>query len=996
MDREDIEFGPFRLDTDPDRLWRGSEEIPLRPKSLSMLAYLARRPGRLISKDELREQIWATTHVSDNTLRVTLSEIRAALGDGGTPSRHVETVPGQGYRFVANPGASSGLESAEAQEAERLPASDTERIVGRQREVEHLLNRFLDADKGRRQLVFLGGEAGVGKTTLVQLFLERLEGRPETTVASGQCPSFGEGEAYGPVLEALGRLAQEPEGGALIRLLDRCAPMWLAQLPAAVESAEFERLQKRVEGAGPERMVREMDEMLERLTVQGTLVLVLEDLHWSDVATVELLSSIAQRPEAARLLVLGTYRPSEAAVNRAPLLQVIRELRGRGLCESLDVELLTRRDVGAYVAARLRGTNSEDVADQIFERSVGNALFMVNVFDHLAQERAIHRLDDRWIVDGASAALSQVPEGLRPFIQRRLDSLSTDERRTLETASVVGIEFDTAALLPETSRADQQLEMERLESELEGLAERTRLIEGRGVTEWPDGTLSGRYRFRHALYTKGLYDEIPEVRRIRLHRRIGERLRAAYGAEAASLASALAVHFEFGHDHKNAARYRRLAGEQALGRHAYHEAARHLGKALEAFDQARNRPANGDPEDAVRWELEVCTTLGTALSATRGYSDPEVTTINSRAQSLIERIDDPTIQFPALVNLWARSMGAADFDENVKVVTRMSELAAGTENDELAMMYSSARARTQLYLGDLAGSDKHMRRVLTPHDPLRLADMHRRYAVVEHSVACLGVNGWLLWLQGYPDQAVAQTRKARKLAERLDGPYSDAIAGYLALPTLQFRGDTAQLDRQVREMQRACAEQGYALWLAWTTCFEGCVAGAQGNLGEGIALMERGMEAFRGTGTRAHLTHLLALLAELYLRAGRIDAASERLAEARAQVESSGERYWEAELHRLDGEVLLAVAIDGGHDEDSADGDRAEACFRSALEVARRQQARSLELRAALSLSRLWSQSRSDEARKVLGDVLESFTEGHDTADLRAASEQMAQLSRPD
>ena len=173
------------------------------------------------------------------------------------------------------------------------------------------------------------------------------------------------------------------------------------------------------------------------------------------------------------------------------------------------------------------------------------------------------------------------------------------------------------------------------------------------------------------------------------------------------------------------------------------------------------------------------------------------------------------------------------------------------------------------------------------------------------------------------------------LAERLEGPYTDAVAGYHDLSMLQFRGDAAQLDRRVTDMQRLCAEQGYSVWLAWATCFEGWVAGARGYLGEGIALMERGVDAFRGTGTRAHLPHLLALLAELCLRAGRLEAASEQLAEAHTQAESSGERCWEAELHRLEGEVLLAAADDHGHDRDR--GDRAEACFRRALDVAGRQ-----------------------------------------------------------
>jgi DNA-binding winged helix-turn-helix (wHTH) protein len=232
MVREAIEFGPFRLDTDPDRLRRGSEEVSLRAKSLSVLAYLARRPGRLVTKDELREQVWGAAHVSDTTLRVTVREIRAALGDDATSSSYLETVPGRGYRFLTRPEVSSGLDSAENQTEDRPLAGHGEPIVGRRREIEYLLNRFLEADKGRRQLVFVAGEPGAGKTTLIQLFMERLAGRPEATLVGAQCVmSFGAGEAYGPVLEALGRLTAEPDGGDLIRLLDDCAPMWLLQLP---------------------------------------------------------------------------------------------------------------------------------------------------------------------------------------------------------------------------------------------------------------------------------------------------------------------------------------------------------------------------------------------------------------------------------------------------------------------------------------------------------------------------------------------------------------------------------------------------------------------------------------------------------------------------------------------------------------------------------------------------------------------------------------------
>ncbi len=979
--RGTLDFGPYRLESDPYRLWRGSEQIALRPMSLKVLAYLARRPGRLVTKEELRQQVWGTRHVSDTRLRVIVHEVRAALGGGQDGPEFLETVPGRGYRFVATD-ETSELGDAPSTLAVPLRGGPGP-VVGRGREMEYLVNRFREAERGERRLIFLAGEPGVGKTTLVNRFLEHLAGRSHTTCAIGQCVMHhGAGEAYAPVLEALGRLGHDGFGYDVIRVLERHAPMWLVQLPSLVDSAELERLQKRLLGATRERMVRELNDALEQLTAKHTLVLVLEDLHWTDSATVDLLTSIAQRPEPARLLIVATYRPAEAIVNAPDFRTMVHELEARGLCERFDLELLTPGAVAAYVSARVGGEYTQDVATAVYQRSDGNALFMVNLFEHLVGAHAICRRDRRWVVDSTSAAFTQVPHGLRPFIERRLDTLSDQDRALLEAASVVGVEFSAAAAGAGWPRSGEEQPSPNIELRLESLVSHAQLVVPCGTIEWPDGTLSSCYRFGHALYRDGLYQQIPEARRVRLHRRVGEWLQKTWGEDSREMAAVLANHFERGRNPGNAARYRRMAGERALGRHAYHEATLHFQRALDAFDQVRSQPANEDPEDPVRWELEVYTALGATLAAICGYNDPEVARINSRTRSIIERLDDPAIQFPAFFNLWVTQQAAADFAENARLVTRMSELAAGTENYELATMCSSARGRTQFYIGDLAGCDEHLQRILTPYDPLRLADVHGRYCEVAHAVACLGVNAWLLWLQGYSDQALAQLRETDDLAERLEGPYTDAIAGYSALPTLQFRGDTAQLERRASDLKRLSAEQGYAFFLAWATCFEGWAAGTRGNPDEGIALMERGVDAYRATGTRAHLPHLLALLAELCLRAGRLEAASERLAEARAHAESSGERYWEAELHRLQGEILLAA-------DDGDCRDRAEACFRQALEVAGRQGATSLELRAALSLSRL---GNSPDAHQLLAEILGRFTEGHDTADLRAAQAQLSAM----
>jgi predicted ATPase len=792
---------------------------------------------------------------------------------------------------------------------------------------------------------------------------------------------FGAGEAYAPVLEALGRLGHEGSGHSLIRVLERCAPMWLVQLPALVKPDDLERLQQQVLGATRDRMVRELNDALERLTAKHTLVLVLEDLHWSDVATVDLLISIAQRPEPARLLIVGTYRPAESVVNAPDFRTMVHELEGAGLCEHFALELLTPGNVATYVSARIGGESTEDIATTVYERSDGNALFMVNLLEHLIDANALRERDGRWVVDGASASLTQIPEGLRPFIERRLEALSDEERELLEVASVVGVQFTAAAVCAGLPHSGSEQGPERIETRLESLVSNAHMIEPCETIEWPDGTLTASYRFGHALYRDSLYEQLPEARRARLHRRVGERLQTAWGGDSWNVAGALAGHFERGRDPKKAAQYRRVAGERALGKHAYHEAAWHLQAALDAFDERRSGPADSEQEDAVRWELEVRTMLGAVLNVTRGHADPEVKKVQSRARLLIDRVDDPVAQLQSLFSMWTFSTAAGELGESAQLVTRMLELTAATENDELVLMPHSARARTCFLRAEFAESADSVQQVLTLYDPLRHGDLPKHYGHDEPAVISQGVDGWRLWLQGYPAQAATRLREACELAERLDTPWGRAFAWAWLLVLLQFRGDAAELYRRAGDLHRVSAEHGFSLWIAWATFFEGWVAGARANKADGITLMERGLDAWRDTGAHIIEPYFLALLSETCLRAGRMDAAGEWLAEAVARVEKSGERWWEAELHRLQGELLLAAAGDG------ARGDQAEACFRRALEVAGGQGATSLELRAALSLSRL---GRSPDAHQLLSEVAGRFTEGHDTVDLRAAQTQLS------
>jgi len=321
-----ITFGPFRLEGTPGRLWRGDQVIPLRPRSLAMLRYLVAHPGRLVTKAEVQQQVWAGTHVSDSVLRASVREIRAALGDAATAPRYLATVERQGYRFLGGG------------DVEGPPPLTAGPLVGRQGEVEALVGWWQQAAHGTRQLVFVSGEAGVGKTTVVEMFLARLATGSEGWTMRGQCVEhYGEGEPYLPFLEALGRLGHGPERDAVRTVLRRYAPMWLVHLPGLVSESELERLQGRLHGTTPARMLRELAEALEVLTADRGLVLVLEDLQWSDSSTVEALAYLAQRPEPARLLVLGTYRPVEVLIQGHPLRGMVQELCGRG--QGVDLRL---------------------------------------------------------------------------------------------------------------------------------------------------------------------------------------------------------------------------------------------------------------------------------------------------------------------------------------------------------------------------------------------------------------------------------------------------------------------------------------------------------------------------------------------------------------------------------------------------------------------------------------------------------------------------------
>jgi len=335
-------FGSFCLDTAIMHLWDGETPVALPPKAFAVLHYLVTHPERLITKEELLEAVWPATAVTDDVVRVAIGAVRKALGETAQAPRYIATVSRRGYRFVAPVTQTAPAPAAPL----ALLLSPPPLLVEREAVLQRLGVAWTQVRQGRRQVVWVTGEAGLGKTAVVEAFAAQVRTDPAVWLATGQCVEhYGTGEAYLPVLEALGQLCRGPGGERLVALLRQQAPTWLAQLPWLLTPGDRAQLWDELQGTTRDRMLREFVEVLDTLTAATPLLLVFEDLHWSDYATVDLLALLACRRTSAQLLVVGTYRPVEAIVHQ-PLRTVVQDTVRHGSATALPLALLSPDAVG--------------------------------------------------------------------------------------------------------------------------------------------------------------------------------------------------------------------------------------------------------------------------------------------------------------------------------------------------------------------------------------------------------------------------------------------------------------------------------------------------------------------------------------------------------------------------------------------------------------------------------------------------------------------------
>jgi DNA-binding winged helix-turn-helix (wHTH) protein/predicted ATPase len=999
-------FPPFRLDPANACLWRGTKRIALPPKDFAVLHYLVIHAGQLVTHAELLKAVWPDAVVSPKGLKAFVRRLRQVLSDHAAKPRFIETVHRRGYRFIAplTTPPHSRLESrvqSLGSEGHRAVLSiqtpDPRRqtldvpLVGRESELERLHGWLGKALNRERQMVFVTGEPGIGKTTIVEAFLARVAAKEKVWIGRGQCiEQYGAGEPYLPVRDALGRMCQGPAGASFVPVLRQHAPLWLLQMPSLLSDREVEELQRRTIGATREWMLREFAEALEVLTSERALILVLEDLHWADVSTLELLAMLARRPEPARVFVIGTYRPMELLGNNHPLNSVVHELYAHGLGTEVALGLLNEADVVTYLQQRFpRSVFPTRLAQVLYRRTEGNPLFFVSVLEDLVTQGVIRQGDEDYLFQGNMESLvTRVPESIRHLVTRQRERLTSDEQQVLKAASIAGTEFSVAAVAAALER-----EVVAAGERCARLAERQQFLRPAGVAEWPDGTVAARYGFVHALYQHLWHEQVSTEQQQQWHLRIGRRKEMAYGQRASEIAAELAVHFEQGRDYPKAVQYLQHAADNALRCSAAREAIEQVSKGLQLLRVLPKTAAR------VQQELTLQMTLSGALRMSRGFAAPEVADAYARARGLCRQVKATPQLFSVLWGLSSFYVARADVQSACEIGEQLLSLA-GRMQDTALLIEACMRLGLPLYLrGEFVRALGYLEQGLKLYDGQQHRALALRYGQ-DPGVTGFGYAAIVLWCLGYPERARERVAEGLRLAQELDHPSTLAYALYIAASHCVLRREVSATKKYAEALMTLATEREFPHWLTRGAVYRGWALAVQGQLDEGISEMRGGITASRKMGAEIWQPYFRALLADLYSEKGQPEIGIALVIEALSMMDRTRERIAESELYRLKGELVLQSAVHSlqsgtpstQHPTPSTQSE-AEASFQKAIKIARQQSAKSFELRAVVSLSRLWQrQGKKEEARQMLAEIYGWFTEGFDTADLQEARAVLEEL----
>jgi DNA-binding SARP family transcriptional activator/predicted ATPase len=859
------------------------------------------------------------------------------------------------------------LLNRDAPEVLELQASQSREVahlVGRHAEWRALQSAWRSAACGRAQFFLLGGVAGIGKSRLAE---ELRTWAREQGIATAWTRAY---MAAGRL--AFASIAEWLRTATLQAALEKLDEVWLTELARLlpellVRNPHLPRPEPLAERWQRQRLFQAMAKVF---TVDGqSKLLVIDDLQWCDSDTLEWLSYLLRSEPQARLLVVGTARLEEVDTEH-PLTALLLDLRRTDQVTEVELNSLTAQE-SADLAAQVAGMQLDaDMTRQLYDHTEGNPLFVVETIRAGQHDRSADR--DAPLLPSLTAppelarfarsGSESLPPKMRAVIQSRLNQLSPAARALACLAAVIGRSFSFAVL----RRADGGDEAELIRS-LDELWRR-RIIREQGA----DG-----YDFSHDRIREVAYTGVSSARRRLLHRRVGEALEQIYAGNLDPISGQLAAHYEHaGLPEQALAFYQRAAGvAQRIYAHA--EASSHLSKGLGLLGHL---PLTAD---RLQQELRLQLALGHSLTVLKGPSVSEVSTAFARARALADQVGDDPQRMHALSGLYLSFMTRGQLLAAHDLAQQELSLAQRAGNVSMLFKATVNIGYVLAYLGQWRASRTYLEQALAG------GNIHwhpsASYGPIQHpALACRRHLALVLWHLGYPDQARAHMDEVVVQAEALAHPYSLAAALTWSTWLRHYQREAQATQAQAETAIVFSRQHGFPLWEAKCTVLAGWAQAHQGWIQEGIARMQEGLAARQAMGTQLHRPALLAMLAEVYGQAGQPSQGLLVLNEAFTHIEVTGERCSEAELHRLKEELLRMQG---------ANAQEVEPLLLQALAIAQQQEAKSLELRAAMSLSRLWQQQgRQADAYELLAGIYSWFTEGFDTADLQEAKALLAQL----
>lgn len=960
-------FGPFRLDPTNECLWRGEKEIRLHAKAFGLLRYLLDHRGQMVTKGSLLETIWPAVNVTEAVLSVYVAEIRKALGEHPKKPVFIETLHRRGYRFIApvtidrQPGTNRSAAGSEALIArEAATAIGAEPIIGREKELSLLLEKLEAALNGKGSVVFITGPAGIGKTRLVRE-LRHHAARCGCQWFGGKYEKSGNHPYAGWVDMLKGYLQQKnatslhvligPYTAQLASIVPEVMPRVNSTSSVALQDSEIERT----------RLLEAWTHLFIQISSEAPLVLFLDDVQWA--GSLELLHHLACNIGNQRVLALAAYRDDELKMNPGSWKTLLAMNRER-LFHPLPLEPLEQKEVAQLISHKVEKIIAPRLVDVIYQRTRGNPFFVEEVLRLLQERKLITPTEAGFDLTGRASL--EMPESVKTVINERVESLGENAVELLRMASVIGREFPLQLLQKFTGEEEE---------ELIGVMDRCEEV---GLVHSSQALGEEKYAFTHDLLQEALYESIGRARRRRYHLRIAQAIEKLYASRLEDWYEALAYHFREGNNLEKAVIYSHRAGVKAASHFASREAVLYFEQALGALEHLPEGRQKLEQAIAIRIDL------GPALIAIGSYLAPEVEENYAQARKLCEQLGETNQLFPVLWTLsrirnWRGELPAAR-----QLAEQLLSLGR-REQDSLRLLEAHHTLwAISLDMGELASAKDYAEQGFTLYEHQRYTQLGSAYGVHDPAVCSRIHAAKAVWLLGYPDQALQAIEDALSMARKMSHPYTLGFALTAAIWIHHHRGESQASQDVLENLMALATEQEHRRWLRAANFLQGWLMVEQGQWERGLAQMGRGKGELIIEGRQQ--IYYATLVAQAWLKGGQIEEAHSVLTKALARVRDTGVRYYEAELHRIKGEVLLRRSASSRKE--------AETCFYTAIDLSHHQGAKSLELRAIMSLSVLWQkQGKREEARQMLEEIYGWFTEGFDTADLKEAKKLVKALS---